>query len=538
QLTSLVQPRTLCRNDVVADFRTLQGLPGQNPARPEVTSKPCKTLHAAIMRGARSLAPSPRPDRPTASSDVLPESSSTITVPCLLIPPPKCEVDVPVVENWGCTQEKVMELFYTWKINHTSICQEYSVLKGSIFPARPSSELKECLKANANRSDEDNKENFPACLQPVFGEESELFCKFELSSLDANRAETTTIISHETFHFAGKDWGFEKLIRTDILPDKAIEPLPDGKPTMYCEVHVLRNANIFYEYSNTVWFKVPKWPLSEDFGNLSESRPVGEAPLAMFEYETEEKLLPSNNSELRADCSFSITIANREGTEIVHSHETIRFVQGKDCGFENSLPTDVLLNNVSGLLPEDKLTIYCEAHVLEKSKDDSETNNSVQLKIARWWLSEGFRDLLGGHKFCVATMSYNGLAFYAQKAILSTQPPVLAAITKHETEEESQVEITDMGHEALHEMLRYIYTGETPNLDSMTIDLLAAADKYVLEHLKIACQEDLRLRLSADTVAEVLILADAYNADRLKVSCHRTNATETAGLEGIVHQLP
>lgn len=50
---------------------------------------------------------------------------------------------------------------------------------------------------------------------------------------------------------------------------------------------------------------------------------------------------------------------------------------------------------------------------------------------------------------------------------------------EHEMEERKQnrVAITDVDHEVLKEMLRFIYTGKAPNLEKMADDLLAAADK-------------------------------------------------------------
>lgn len=50
---------------------------------------------------------------------------------------------------------------------------------------------------------------------------------------------------------------------------------------------------------------------------------------------------------------------------------------------------------------------------------------------------------------------------------------------EHEMEESKQnrVLISDVEHEVLKEMLRFIYTGKAPNLDKMADDLLAAADK-------------------------------------------------------------
>ena len=42
---------------------------------------------------------------------------------------------------------------------------------------------------------------------------------------------------------------------------------------------------------------------------------------------------------------------------------------------------------------------------------------------------------------------------------------------------QNRVEITDVDHDVMREMLRFIYTGRAPNLDKMADELLAAADK-------------------------------------------------------------
>jgi speckle-type POZ protein len=65
---------------------------------------------------------------------------------------------------------------------------------------------------------------------------------------------------------------------------------------------------------------------------------------------------------------------------------------------------------------------------------------------------------------------------------LSAQSPVFAAMFDHGFEERkhNRVEITDMDHEVLHEMLHFIYTDKTTNLGKMANALLAAADKVVM----------------------------------------------------------
>lgn len=59
---------------------------------------------------------------------------------------------------------------------------------------------------------------------------------------------------------------------------------------------------------------------------------------------------------------------------------------------------------------------------------------------------------------------------------------------EHDMEEKknSRVEVKDVEPEVMAELLRFIYTGKTAaNLDNMAADLLAAADKYALERLKV-----------------------------------------------------
>ena len=42
---------------------------------------------------------------------------------------------------------------------------------------------------------------------------------------------------------------------------------------------------------------------------------------------------------------------------------------------------------------------------------------------------------------------------------------------------QNRVDIQDVDHEVMREMLKFTYTGKAPNLDKMADDLLAAADK-------------------------------------------------------------
>lgn len=44
----------------------------------------------------------------------------------------------------------------------------------------------------------------------------------------------------------------------------------------------------------------------------------------------------------------------------LESQRAYRFVQGKDWGFKKFIRRDFLLDEANGLLPDDKLTLFCE----------------------------------------------------------------------------------------------------------------------------------------------------------------------------------
>lgn len=87
--------------------------------------------------------------------------------------------------------------------------------------------------------------------------------------------------------------------------------------------------------------------------------------------------------------------------------------------------------------------------------------------------------LLDSGTFSDVTLCTRGREFKAHKAILAARSPVFGAMFEHEMEEsrKGRVEISDIDPDVFHEMLKFVYTGSTPQLQGMADDLLAAADK-------------------------------------------------------------
>jgi BTB/POZ domain len=108
--------------------------------------------------------------------------------------------------------------------------------------------------------------------------------------------------------------------------------------------------------------------------------------------------------------------------------------------------------------------------------------------------------------------------FLVHKAILSSRSKVFQAMFEHKMleNERSRVEIEDIESDIMLEILRFIYTGKTQNIDKLADALLPAADKYCLERLKVQCEEMLCTTIDRDNVADTLILADLHSAVQLR----------------------
>jgi len=229
-------------------------------------------------------------------------------------------------------------------------------------------------------------------------------------------------------------------------------------------------------------------------------------------------LLACNKSEVRAKFKFSILNAKREETKAMESQRAYRFVQGKDWGFKKFIRRDFLMDESNGLLPDDKLTMFCEVSVVADSVNVSGLSIMSTLKVPDCNLPQDFGHLLESATFSDMTLKVEDKVYPVHKAILAARSPVFAAMFNHDLEETKLgvVSITDLDTEVLREMLKFIYTGKVAQLDTMADALLAAADKYALERLKIMCEEALASNLSIENVCDILILADLHNAKQLK----------------------
>lgn len=95
----------------------------------------------------------------------------------------------------------------------------------------------------------------------------------------------------------------------------------------------------------------------------------------------------------------------------IESQRAYRFVQGKDWGFKKFIRRDFLLDEANGLLPDDKLTIFCEVSVVADSVNISGQSNAIQFKVPECRLSEDFGALFESQRFSDVTLAVAGKFF-------------------------------------------------------------------------------------------------------------------------------
>lgn len=73
-------------------------------------------------------------------------------------------------------------------------------------------------------------------------------------------------------------------------------------------------------------------------------------------------------------------------------------------------------------------------------------------------------------------------------------------------------------------------SSDLPGCETLIAKLLAAADKYALERLKLMCESRLCNDIDVSSVASILTLADKCHATELKAVCLKFAAQNLAGM--------
>ena len=192
-----------------------------------------------------------------------------------------------------------------------------------------------------------------------------------------------------------------------------------------------------------------------------------------------------------------------------------------EWGYAKFIKNEALKLMANQYLPEDKLTIIYDVFIHvgnekvdcgPKNKDHTSLENGVDL------LLEDFKSSFDDPNSGDVEITCGKKSFLCHESILSARSPVFKTMFQSKMTEATQriVKIDDFEEDVMGSLLRYIYTGSSPDISKHAQALLSAADKYDLPHLKRLCEESLIASLNVTNVANILVLADLHQAEKLK----------------------
>ncbi|XP_020176266.2 BTB/POZ and MATH domain-containing protein 1-like [Aegilops tauschii subsp. strangulata] len=198
------------------------------------------------------------------------------------------------------------------------------------------------------------------------------------------------------------------------------------------------------------------------------------------------------------------------GEFMYNSHHSSKLMLTKRCDLE-----------ASGYITGDALTLQCTITVLKELPVQTFPVKQIPMPaVPSSNLHEHFGELLLSEKGVDVTFLVSGESFVAHKAVLAARSTVVMAQFYGQMMEKRshRVEVKDMEAAVFTALLRFIYTDMVPDFSqkqeeatTMAQHLLAAADRYGLDRLKLICVGRLAGGVDVNTVATTLALAEQHN---------------------------
>ncbi|XP_032752675.1 TD and POZ domain-containing protein 1-like [Rattus rattus] len=250
-------------------------------------------------------------------------------------------------------------------------------------------------------------------------------------------------------------------------------------------------------------------------------------------------LLSCPESPVWATFQFWIINAQVEKYQIIKVPNVLNFLPNQQWGHKKFIFQDFLLFYRHCLLPEEQLTMCCKVCIVGPSFSRPEQNMTPSIRDPRKTLAEDLGELWENSFFTDCSLVVAGQEFRAHKAILAARSPVFRAMCEHEMLEglTNHFEIHNIHLHVFKEMMGFIYTGKAPHLQSHSIatGLLAVADMYDLQDLKVMCEDALCRNLSVKNAVPTFILADLHRTEHLNTKAmdfiilHASEFSETVG---------
>ncbi|KAJ7297197.1 hypothetical protein O6H91_05G106500 [Diphasiastrum complanatum] len=243
--------------------------------------------------------------------------------------------------------------------------------------------------------------------------------------------------------------------------------------------------------------------------------------------------LASEGQDVRALFELTLLDQSGKGKHKVHSHfdrslesgpYTLKY-RGSMWGYKRFFRRAVL--ETSDYLKNDSLAITCTVGVVMFSVQGPKIDIP---SVPESDIGHHFGGLLDSGEHTDVSFEVDGEVFHAHKLLLAARSPVFKAqlFGPMREQDSGTIHITDMEAPVFKALLYFIYRDTLPDPKElvgssssaasimMAQHLLAAADRYGLDRLKLLCESKLCEELSIETVATTLALAEQHHAIQLK----------------------
>lgn len=216
--------------------------------------------------------------------------------------------------------------------------------------------------------------------------------------------------------------------------------------------------------------------------------------------------------------NFSITLTSGSKVDYVKKSENF-FIKYSDSrpSYTSGLAFDfiqlsTLFDKCNGYLINDELHVLCQYqladyknHSVFTFESDNNVNRIILDRFEKEWEDQELCDY--------ELIAPCGRKLLAHKFVLSAASPVFSAMLNSDMKEkrDGSVEITDISYEALEEMLRFLYSGKVKISHETVGDILSAAEKYQISHLKDKCQKFLADNLTTENTVMTLKFCKTFD---------------------------
>ncbi|KAJ4970590.1 hypothetical protein NE237_003689 [Protea cynaroides] len=259
--------------------------------------------------------------------------------------------------------------------------------------------------------------------------------------------------------------------------------------------------------------------------------------------------LASEGTDVRALFELTLLDQSGKGKHKVHSHfdralesgpYTLKY-RGSMWGYKRFFRRTTL--ETSDYLKDDCLAMHCTVGIV-RTRVEGPKNYNIPIPPSD--MGQNLKELLASGIGSDITFEVGEETFKAHKLILAARSPVFRAqfFGLIGNPNMDKVVVEDVEPSIFKAMLLFIYSDELPDVRELTGSisictstimvqhLLAAADRFGLERLKLLCEAKLCEEITVETVATTLALAEQHQCLQLKIICLKF----AAGHLGVVMQ--